>query len=156
MTSARITTRLIPALLDTQTADDLFAHLEKNIVWEDGIYSTKAKMVSRKAKALSSLDEKLYPVVLLALERFDVDVDKLADVYLNYYRNGKDFAPQHKHPGTTQIVISLGCPRTLNVAKRDFIMQNGDAIIFGSSMHGVVADPDCNEARISIAIFCRK
>lgn len=113
---SRITTRYLPSLLSADLADDLFLYLKEEIDWEDGIYSKRAKAISRQGKSIDFLqDEKLLPIILLTMEKFGVALPQ--GVYLNYYRNGKDFAPQHTHKDTTQVVISLGCVRTLNVGK---------------------------------------
>ena len=73
-------------------------------------------------------------------------------LYLNRYRNGEEWTPNHSHKGTKQIVVSFGAMRVLDVGKRQFQMENGDAIIFGSAVHGV---PKCiqPETRISLAAF---
>lgn len=73
-------------------------------------------------------------------------------IYLNFYENGTHYSPNHSHKGTHQLVISLGETRTLKVANKDYVMDNGDAIIFGSSIHGVPKDNTVN-GRISIATF---
>ena len=88
-------------------------------------------------KALSQLTDKSYTI------RF---------IYLNYYENGKMWCPNHTHAGTHQLVISLGCDRILQVNKKEFPMSNGDAILFGSAVHGVPPDESVR-GRISIATF---
>lgn len=62
------------------------------------------------------------------------------------------YTPNHSHRGTHQLVLSLGGERTLNVGKTEYVMRGGDAIIFGSSVHGVKKEPGA-EPRISIATF---
>jgi hypothetical protein len=79
-------------------------------------------------------------------------------IYLNYYENGEIWTtdhPNHSHSGTHQLVISLGCPRTLQVTKKDYRMENGDAILFGSAIHGVPKEVNVKEERIGIATFMR-
>lgn len=76
-------------------------------------------------------------------------------VYLNYYRNGEMWTPNHSRPGTHQLVISLGATRTLEVTKKKIPMKNGDAILFGSATHGVPKEPEITTGRISIATFMR-
>jgi hypothetical protein len=76
-----------------------------------------------------------------------------AGLYLNYYKDGNDWTPNHTHPGTTQIIISLGATRTFQYGKKDIPSQNGDILIFGSGIHGVPKDPDVTNGRISIALF---
>ncbi len=74
-------------------------------------------------------------------------------VYVNYYRDGNDFCPTHRHKGTEQIIISLGATRRLHVGKRYFELDDGDVIVFGSSNHGVPQESGVTEGRISIAVF---
>ena len=62
------------------------------------------------------------------------------------------WTPNHSHKGTHQLVISLGTSRTLQVGNKDYLMENGDVILFGSSMHGIKPDQSVN-GRISIATF---
>ena len=59
------------------------------------------------------------------------------------------YTPNHSHKGTHQLVISLGETRTLSVAKNEFRMENGDSILFGSSVHGVPREENVTKGRIS-------
>ncbi len=77
------------------------------------------------------------------------------DVYLNYYKDNTNWTPNHTHPGTCQIIISLGGTRTLNIAKKSYAMNNGDVAIFGGSIRGVPREEQQVEPRISIAIFSK-
>lgn len=149
----------LPGFVEAGLADRLFMHLKENMDWQDGIYSNYKRRVTRKACALSALevmqDEILFPVVLEVLQQFAVPEQQMPDVYLNYYRNGNDFTPSHTHKDSNQIVISLGCTRTLKIASKNYETAHGDVIFFGSSAHGVPED-DSVDARISIAMFCLK
>ena len=77
-------------------------------------------------------------------------------IYLNYYRDGNDFCPNHSHKDTKQLVLSFGTVRPLTVGKKDYNLKSGDGILFGSSIHGIPQDSDITNGRISIAIFIRK
>ncbi len=83
------------------------------------------------------------------------DAYAIFGVYLNYYRGGNDYTPSHNHPGTHQLVISLGATRTLEVAKKSYQMTSGSAIIFGTSQHGVPKEVNIQGGRISIATFMK-
>jgi hypothetical protein len=140
------------AVLSKYVADEMYKHLLKNIVWEDGVRSKKG--FTRKAKSVCigydmGIDLSIYSA-LSNLAQYEYYI---GGIYLNYYEDGNMWTPNHTHPGSHQMVISLGAPRTLKVASKDYLMSNGDAIIFGSSIHGVPKDPDCKEGRISIAVF---
>jgi hypothetical protein len=73
--------------------------------------------------------------------------------YINYYRDGNDWAPSHSHPKQVQMIISLGTTRNLIVGTKTYILNSGDMIIFGSSTHQVHVEPEVTEGRISIATF---
>ena len=147
----RCITKFKKSAIQGEEARELYEFLKKNIIWGEGVRSKKG--FTRKAcplrfgdvgevdlaivKALSQLTDKSYII------RF---------IYLNYYEDGKMWCPNHTHAGTHQLVISLGCDRILQVNKKDFLMSNGDAIIFGSALHGVPPS-STNQGRISIATF---
>lgn len=76
-----------------------------------------------------------------------------ASCYINLYRDGNDSTPNHKHDGTIQIVFSFGATRTLKLGSREYNLNDGDVIIFGSQIHGVPKQEQCTETRYSIAFF---
>jgi hypothetical protein len=137
--------------VDENEAANLFWILKETIPWEEGIRSKKG--FTRKAKSLS-FDENflIQELVINTLNKITKNSYLILGIYLNYYENGKMFTPNHSHQGSHQLVISLGGRRTLNVGKKSYPMKNGDAIIFGSSIHGVPKE-DTEEERISIATF---
>lgn len=148
----RCTTKYIEHAIENNEALNLFAILKDTIDWEDGIPSKKHGF-TRKAKAISVNQ---YPLILQAvidvLTKMGNTNYMISHIYLNYYENGDMFTPNHSHQGTHQLVISLGGQRKLNVAKKTYVMNNGDAILFGSSIHGVPKE-EYAEPRISIATF---
>jgi len=94
--------------------------------------------------------------IIESLAKMGVTSSGVYGIYLNYYRNGEDWTPNHSHPGMKQVVISLGATRLLTMGKSSYAMNNGDAIVFGSGIHGVPKDPTCTTGRISIALFLEK
>ena len=140
--------------ISIELADQLFLFLKHNIKWEDGIRSKKG--FTRKAKSLSfgELPE-VDDVIVSVLNSFVYENDGyvINGIYLNYYENETMWTPNHSHKGTHQLIISLGASRTLQVGKKDYIMKNSDAIIFGSSIHGVPRSDTPKTERISIATF---
>lgn len=138
-------------ILQDAEATVLYQYLVENVKWEQGIRSRKG--FTRLAKALGPGDEILVDEALaMALSVLGKHEYNLTGIYLNYYKTGDMWTPNHTHPGTHQLVISLGAKRTLQVAKKEYQMENGSAIIFGSATHGV-PKCDCDEGRISIAAF---
>lgn len=65
------------------------------------------------------------------------------------------YTPTHSHKDTDQLVISLGQTRILKINSKSYSLENGDAILFGSSPHSVPKDNSVN-MRISIATFMKK
>ena len=140
------------AVLNKYIADEMYNRLLKNIAWDDGVRSKKG--FTRKAKSIytgydMSIDSCIYST-LSKLAQYEYSIE---GIYLNYYEDGNMWTPNHTHPGSHQMVISLGASRMLKVASKDYLMSNGDAIIFGSAIHGVPKDTVCKEGRISIAVF---
>jgi hypothetical protein len=140
-------------VIDDNIATDMYTFLKWNIEWEDGIKSKKG--YTRKAKPLNYGDiTEIDNIIDTALNSLTDTKYLVLGVYLNYYENGNMYTPNHQHKGTHQLVISLGETRTLQIGKKDFVMENGDAIVFGASTHGVPKDTSVN-GRISIATFMK-
>lgn len=139
-------------IIDPDRAIVLYYMLKDGIVWEEGIRSKKG--FTRKAKAIEPTDfPEIDRLVVEVLSKITTTKYGITGIYLNYYEDGNMWTPNHTHPGTHQLVISLGATRTLNVAKKSYQIGNGDAIIFGSSIHGIPKEPTIKEGRISIATF---
>lgn len=138
--------------IDPDLATGLYISLKDDIEWEDGVRSRRG--FTRKAKAINIQD---YPdisnIISDTLKKVSSIKWGILGVYLNYYQNGEMYTPNHRHQGTSQLVISLGATRTLTLGKRSFKMRSGDAILFGSSVHGVPKEPNVIDGRISIATF---
>jgi len=136
----------------------LYNYLKNNITWGEGIRSKKGH--TRSAIAFT-LDELLtivddFPEVVAKISEVieKYSVRKVCDgVYLNYYKDGNDWTPNHTHPGTTQIVISLGATRKFIYGKKEIDSCNGDVLVFGATVHGVPKQLYSNGGRISIALF---
>src|SRR5579862_9333460 len=140
-------------VIDPAVATALYNRLRANILWEDGIKSKHG--FTRKAKPLNiGDDDEIDNVIVEALCAVTKIPYVIFGIYLNYYENGTQFTPNHTHVGTHQLVISLGETRTLQVGKKNYVMENGDVIIFGGSSHGVPKDNSVN-GRISIATFMK-
>lgn len=154
---ARVLTRHFSHFLPSDEGWALYYHLQEVIAWEAGVPSRRGP--TRLAK---SIDLDQYPeitrVLARALKHLYPEKEQVGvyGVYLNYYRDGTMYTPNHSHKGTTQLIISLGATRLLTVGKRKFALENGDVIVFGSSVHGVPAQPEVQEGRISIAVFLEK
>lgn len=152
---SRIKTEHYQRMIEYDEAVTIFTHLKNNIIWEDGIRSKKGP--TRKAKPIDFTEDQIVDyIVYCVLSKLSVNIASVRGIYLNYYRDGDDWTPNHSHPGMKQIVISLGATRVLTIGSKNYLMSNGDVIIFGSSIHGVPKDVNCSQGRISIAIFIEK
>lgn len=155
--SERTKTGYYPEFFDKDAMKSLYKKLKKNIDWVDGVRSKNG--FTRKAKAMQiGQNEDIDELILYACNQLAKDGYKFATLgyYLNYYRDGDDYTPNHTHKDTIQFVISLGATRTLTLGKKEYKMNSGDMIIFGSSIHGVPKEPEIKRGRISIATFCKK
>jgi hypothetical protein len=138
-------------------ANLLFQELRWSLDWYEGI-KTRGGKHTRKAYHVdptSHLFFMLHELCQGILRKSIDDKYTIQYFYLNLYQDGDDYTPNHSHPSTQQLVISLGGNRTLKVGKKDYVMENGDAILFGSGIHGVPKEPGASP-RISIATFMNK
>jgi len=153
--NSKVRTMHYPNAISGNAALALYNHLKDTIVWDDGIPSKHG--FTRKAKALNIIqDDFIAPIIQSAINICDITHLQLVGCYLNYYRNGNDYTPNHSHKDTVQVIISLGETRTLMVGKKAYTVNNGDVTIFGSSVHGVPKDVACVNGRISIALFLNR
>jgi len=144
-------------VLEKDSAKELYLYLKKNVPWEDGIRSKSGH--TRKAYSVQlgdSVSEFVLGPILLAMKSFNLETNTMMGIYLNYYVDGNSWTPNHTHKNSNQLVISLGTTRTLEVGKKSFEMESGQAILFGSSVHGVPKDESIKRGRISIAVFLVK
>jgi hypothetical protein len=149
--SARLSTKVIEKAVDQKEADAMYDYLVHNIQWEDGIKSKHG--FTRCAKMLTPNENpEILAMIDKVLKQYNREY-KIFGIYLNYYVDGGMWTPNHTHTGTHQLVISLGATRKLTIGKKDIPMNNGDAILFGSVVHGIPKQPEVTEGRISIATF---
>lgn len=157
---SRFKTTYYPGLIDPAEATALYEFLRDTVLWTDGIWSKRYNQVTRKGCSMSMdldtpdpIHAQVMRVVTAVLQQVsDGDVVPLG-VYLNYYQDGNEWAPSHRHQGMVQLIISLGAQRKLIVGTKPYIIDNGDVIIFGGATHELVREPDITEGRISIATF---
>jgi len=150
----RVKTLYIPVIIQPEEATACYEYLAQNIRWEEGIRSRFG--FTRFGKALLPGDnpvvDNLVNVVIDELKKTN-EICNLRYIYLNWYQNGTHYTPSHSHPKMKQFVISLGATRTLVIGTKEYKLENGDVILFGSSTHYVPKEPNVKEGRISIATF---
>ncbi|CAK7994533.1 Hypothetical protein POVR1_LOCUS57 [uncultured virus] len=151
---SRTKTQHYKSLVDPVKATALYNHLATSIRWEEGVRSKNG--FTRLAKAVNLNDDpRVDEMIVEVLVKLGYN-GYLGGIYLNYYKDGQHYTPNHSHKGTQQIIISLGATRTLTIGKTDYAMANGDVAIFGSSVHGIKKEPLVADGRISIALFVTK
>lgn len=156
MENTRVFTQYYPSILDPNQSNQTYMYLRDNIQWEAGVPSRRTGF-TRLAKSLNTGDNKLVDDTLTeVLKKLNLENKYfILGIYLNYYQDGTHHTPSHSHKGMTQLVVSLGASRTLKVGTKNYRLNNGDAIIFGSSAHSVPTEPNLLEGRISIATFMK-
>lgn len=154
------------AAYDPNSAAEMFFRLRDSVAWTEGIRSRYGH--TRLACSLQPGEyPELHYIIMSVLAMLHTDHPDhyrgydIHGIYLNYLRNGEEYVPQHQHKDTEQLVISLGSDRTLKVGSVSYKLSNGDAILFGSQMHGVAKETTDQTdmfggARISIATFMCK
>jgi hypothetical protein len=159
----RTTTKYYQGIIPKDKAGQYYQYLRDSVPWVDGIYSKCARKITRRAYSMdtdssqSNLTE--YDRIIQGLIDYCVSRVKVPDsyitlgAYINYYRDGNDWAPSHRHHKQVQMIISLGATRDLIVGDKTYTLNSGDVIIFGSSTHGVPIQQTVNDGRISIATF---
>ena len=141
------------SVIDYDTAYALYYQLQNDIEWEEGI-KTRTKGLTRKAKAISLLTHASVDYAIVsALNALTKTPYRIHGIYLNYYENETMYTPNHRHKDTHQLIISLGETRTLKVGSKNYVMENGDAIIFTNQLHGIAKEKISKNGRISIATF---
>ncbi len=161
MTSIRRKNPFLKSQVDEKECLELYKYLKKNIQWETGII-TRNKKTTRKAKSLqygsnSRVDEMIERALLSLTTINNNGLSNasfvMGEIYLNYYKDGTMWTPNHSHKNTYQLVISLGTTRTFSLGRKNFPVENGDVLLFGSQIHGIPKEPEITRGRISIAVF---
>lgn len=140
--------------MKTDDADKIFEIFRDNIQWNTGIQTRYGNTTRMQAslfdcsplitRFLIDLSTKIFKVLNISAN--------LESVYLNYYRDGNDYCPNHRHTDTKQLVISLGGSRIIKISNINYLVQSGSLVIFGHEYHSVDKQPNANP-RISIALF---
>lgn len=133
-----------------------------NVQWGDGI-KTRYGNFTRYQSHLVSCCDVVQHEVIKALEKglsqvcLSFDTIEVEGIYLNYYRDGKDYCPNHKHNDSKQMILSLGAVRKLNIRINEkmehFQLQSGSVLFFGDQEHGMTSQQSINESRISVVLF---
>jgi len=148
-----IKTKHFKSIFTNEEATDIFKYLRDNVEWVDS-FKSKGRVTRKAASYNLKTDPNIEQIVKDTINRTKLTGLKIYGFYMNYYRNGNDFTPNHSHD-TKQIVLSFNeedGDRTLLVGKKEYHLNNGDIILFGKSSHGIPKEAN-KKGRISIAMF---
>lgn len=110
------------SVIDNETSTSLYDLLKNTVEWDDGIRSIKG--YTRKAKSLNLGDiPEVDEVIALALSATTNVSYRVDHIYLNYYETNEMWTPNHSHPDTHQLIISLGDSRTLTINKKHILWK---------------------------------
>ena len=150
---------LIRSAIDKKETQSIYDSLVTELKWSDGI-KTRHGDFTRLAHQMSTYDAlffmegKIITIIektLLANPQYANHA--IAGLYFNYYKDGDMYCPVHRHPHTTQLVISLGATRTFILGSIKIQVNDGDIIIFNDQLHGVPKEKTECDGRISVATF---
>jgi hypothetical protein len=157
----RTLTKYYPGIIPKEKADQYYECLKDSVPWTDGIYSKRAGKITRRAYSMdpsqpsqTEYDRIIRELIDYCVSRVNVpDSYTTLGAYINYYKDGNDWAPSHSHHKQVQMIISLGTTTNLIVGNTTYTLNSGDVVVFGSSTHQVPIQPAINDGRISIATF---
>ncbi len=152
-------TQHVKGFIESKLATTLYNTLKTETKWHDAIKKNSRKAFSVPSSSLleyvPDVSGELLQIIQYGMLKHAPNTTLLG-IYYNYYRNGNDHTPNHSHPGTIQMIFSLGETRKLIVGKKEIKMKNGDLAVFGSSIHGVPKEENRENGRISIALFLKR
>jgi len=73
-------------------------------------------------------------------------------LFLCYYRNGKDVCPMHSHK-CRQITLSIGSDRVMTVESKKMDLYNGSVIFLHKEKHGILKEDSVEGNRLSLNLF---
>ncbi len=73
-------------------------------------------------------------------------------LFLCYYRSGKDVCPMHSHK-CRQLTLSIGADRVMTVGKRKVNLSNGSVIYLHTEKHGILKEDSVEGNRLSLNLF---
>jgi hypothetical protein len=151
-------TQVLEGAVDSTTTKVLFEYLKHNVEWVESIKSRKNRTNGGFTRLGCSIDLAEHPDILEVIKSTIAKFNKginyvIQGVYLNWYKDGNMWSPNHTHTGVHSLVISLGATRNFVLGKKTVPVKDGDAVIFGTALHGIPVQSEVTEDRISIAVF---
>lgn len=107
--------------------------------------------------SLMDIHDQLYEIVI---ELFKLARKTIKDnsefipiqVYICYYRDGKDVCPMHSHK-CRQLTLSIGSDRKMTIDKSKHNLYNGSIVYLHRNKHGILKEDPNVKNRISINLF---
>ena len=146
-------TTFLKRAVDGDITSCAFGLIDSNTTWTEAPRSKLGRTrQGGQVRMDSFIGEFILNLVMGVMKKMSTQNYIIHGIYLSKYKDGRDWTPNHSHKGTHQLVISLGETRTLFVSKKPYPMEDGDAVLFGSAIHGIPKS-DSSGVRISIATF---
>ncbi len=143
-------------ILDKDEANMLLNKLITDVNWEEHIKTRDGKC-TRLQQYINFCPKNIQEMLLHTLNKIisssNLGNINVLSIYLNYYRDGKDWCPKHKHEGTKQIVLSLGSARHLYIENKKYKLCPGSVIFFENEYHWMYSENNVQNPRISIVFF---
>lgn len=108
-------------------------------------------------ESLMDIHDQIHEIVsdLLNLARQTIKDNSILiplQIFICYYRNGKDVCPMHSHK-CRQITLSIGDERDMTVDNHKCKLFNGSVIYLHRNKHGILKENSNVKNRISINLF---
>lgn len=148
----------IEGCIDEEVSNSMLTYFINNIDWGEGI-KTRYGNFTRYQAHINECSEDITDSILELIRQcfneqgIDLNTIDIVSIYLNYYRDGNDYCPKHRHEGTNQMLLTLGSSRNLYIDNTKFTLSNGSVIFFGNEYHEVKKEKRCGGPRISIVVF---
>jgi hypothetical protein len=99
--------------VEKDVATNLYFLLKDNVNWTNGVPSRRYGRSRYQAHLEEQylLYETVMPILENIIKTYFPDIRQILSVYLNYYADGNDCCPSHKHEDTQQIILSFSLRR---------------------------------------------
>jgi alkylated DNA repair dioxygenase AlkB len=154
-----------PNCLPDDYCKTLYEDLTKSIPWRKMTWG-RGRELPRMIFHYDNNHSEINKLIKLIEDTF---VCEVSGVFMNYYRDGKDYTPEHRdeYDGDDVYTLSLGASRKFYFIstqentkgeKLNYTLNNGDLIYFGANInrnykHSLPKQVSVKEGRISIVFF---
>lgn len=152
-------------------ADGIFDRLEKEVVWSKKQWNNKflPRLCCHSVQQYNIGNEVANWTKNFCQQALGVKIE-ISDIFGNFYRDGKDYLPDHSDQYGDSWVISLSfAPKRLfrfrnckskKIEMPKFYLESGDMVLFSPKMnithkHGIPKQTQVKEGRINLTIFAK-